>query len=143
MTFFSFSRINRGNEMLIAFHSSPYSAPLQTGTPNRGFELNVDILFTDSDSYDFVEAQKCEFHINASSPGEFVCFPLETERTQDRWRHEVETFTLRLMVYMQGIINFVFAFPSFDFTLSCIHKMNECFTSRSRAIYLSLAIVAL
>lgn len=62
--------------MLIAFHSSPYSAPLQTGTPNRGFELNVDILFTDSDSHDFVLTQmardmsiKCEFHINASSPG--------------------------------------------------------------------------
>lgn len=58
--------------MLIAFHSSPYSAPLQTGTPNRGFELNVDILFTDSDSYDFVQAPKCEFHINASSPGEVL-----------------------------------------------------------------------
>jgi hypothetical protein len=56
--------------MLIAFHSSPYSAPLQTGTPNRGFELNVDILFTDSDSYDFMQGAKCEFHINASSPGE-------------------------------------------------------------------------
>lgn len=56
--------------MLIAFHSSPYSAPLQTGTPNRGFELNVDVLFTDSDSYDFVQAPKCEFHINATSPGE-------------------------------------------------------------------------
>jgi hypothetical protein len=56
--------------MLIAFHSSPYSAPLQTGTPNRGFELNVDILFTDSDSYNFMQNPKCEFHINASSPGE-------------------------------------------------------------------------
>lgn len=55
--------------MLIAFHSSPYSAPLQTGTPNRGFELNVDILFTDSDSYNFMQGSKCEFHINASSPG--------------------------------------------------------------------------
>lgn len=55
--------------MLIAFHSSPYSAPLQSGTPNRGFELNVDILFADSDSYDFIAASKCEFHINASSPG--------------------------------------------------------------------------
>lgn len=55
--------------MLIAFHSSPYSAPLQTGTPNRGFELNVDILFTDSDSYNFMQNVKCEFHINASSPG--------------------------------------------------------------------------
>lgn len=58
--------------MLVAFHSSPYSAPLQTGTPNRGFELNVDILFTDSDSYDFVQASKCEFHINASNPGEIA-----------------------------------------------------------------------
>jgi hypothetical protein len=59
--------------MLIAFHSSPYSAPLQTGTPNRGFELDVDILFTDSDSYEFIQPgvnTKCEFHINASSPGE-------------------------------------------------------------------------
>lgn len=55
--------------MLIAFHSSPYSAPLQTGTPNRGFELDVDILFADSDSHDFIHATKCEFHINASSPG--------------------------------------------------------------------------
>lgn len=65
--------------MLIAFHSSPYSAPLQTGTPNRGFELNVDILFTDSDSYNFMQNIKCEFHINASSPGksaiEKVFFP--------------------------------------------------------------------
>lgn len=57
--------------MLIAFHSSPFSAPLQTGTPNRGFELNVDVLFTDSDSYDFIQGAKCEFHINASIPGEF------------------------------------------------------------------------
>lgn len=55
--------------MLIAFHSSPYSAPLQTGTPNRGFELDVDILFADSDSHDYIHATKCEFHINASSPG--------------------------------------------------------------------------
>ena len=60
--------------MLIAFHSSPYSAPLQTGTPNRGFELDVDILFADSDSHDFIHASKCEFHINASSPGK----PLNT-----------------------------------------------------------------
>lgn len=59
--------------MLIAFHSSPYSAPLQTGTPNRGFELDVDILFSDSDSYEFVQPGfKCEFHINASSPGKFL-----------------------------------------------------------------------
>ena len=64
-----FFQINSGSEMLIAFHSSPYSAPLQTGIPNRGFELDVDILFADSDSYDFVQATKCEFHINASNPG--------------------------------------------------------------------------
>lgn len=57
--------------MLVAFHSSPFSAPLQSGIPNRGFELNVDILFADSDSYDFAQGQnnKCEFHINASKPG--------------------------------------------------------------------------
>jgi hypothetical protein len=57
--------------MLIAFHSSPYSAPLQSGIPNRGFELDVDVLFVDSDSHDFISTiGKCEFHINASSPGE-------------------------------------------------------------------------
>lgn len=57
--------------MLVAFHSSPFSAPLQTGVPNRGFELDVDVLFTDSDSYAFAQgaANKCEFHINASKPG--------------------------------------------------------------------------
>lgn len=62
-----------GPEMLVAFHSSPFSAPLQSGIPNRGFELNVDILFADSDSYDFAQGQnnKCEFHINASKPGEY------------------------------------------------------------------------
>lgn len=58
--------------MLVAFHSSPFSAPLQSGVPNRGFELDVDILFADSDSYDFAQGQnnKCEFHINATKPGE-------------------------------------------------------------------------
>lgn len=76
--------------MLIAFHSSPYAAPLQTGTPNRGFELNVDILFTDSDSYDFVQEQKCEFHINATSPGE-CCSNMS-------------------LSYMRGVVNFMFAF---------------------------------
>lgn len=57
--------------MLVAFHSSPFSAPLQQGIPNRGFELDVDILFTDSDSFDFAQGTKnlCEFHINASNPG--------------------------------------------------------------------------
>ena len=67
---FSFA-LYRGPEMLIAFHSSPFSAPLKSGISNRGFELDVDILFSDSDSYDFAETPKCEFHINASNPGEF------------------------------------------------------------------------
>jgi hypothetical protein len=59
-----------GQEMLIAFHSSPFSAPLQTGIPNRGFELDVDILFADSDSQEFAPAgTKCEFFINATNPG--------------------------------------------------------------------------
>lgn len=59
--------------MLVAFHSSPFSAPLQTGIPNRGFELDVDMLFADSDSYDFAKgtANKCEFLINASKPGKY------------------------------------------------------------------------
>lgn len=63
-----------GPEMLVAFHSSPFSAPLQQGIPNRGFELDVDILFTDSDSYDFAQGTKnlCEFHINASNPGKWM-----------------------------------------------------------------------
>lgn len=63
--------------MLVAFHSSPFSAPLQTGIPNRGFELDVDILFADSDSYDFAKGSiKCEFHINASNPGKCFCFKM-------------------------------------------------------------------
>lgn len=56
--------------MLVAFHSSPFSAPLQSGTPYRGFELNIDMLFTDSDSMDYARGPKaCEFHINATNPG--------------------------------------------------------------------------
>lgn len=64
--------LSRSSEMLVAFHSSPFSAPLQTNVPNRGFELNVDILYTDSDSYDYAQGTNkniCEFHINASNPG--------------------------------------------------------------------------
>ncbi|XP_021696516.1 uncharacterized protein LOC5563894 [Aedes aegypti] len=64
--------VSRGPEMLIAFHSSPFSAPLQSGQSNRGFELDVDILFADSDSYDFAQGSRCEFHINASSPDEVL-----------------------------------------------------------------------
>lgn len=69
--FMCFHSHHSGPEMLVAFHSSPFSAPLQQGIPNRGFELDVDILFTDSDSYDFAQGTKnlCEFHINASNPG--------------------------------------------------------------------------
>lgn len=60
----------RGPEMLVAFHSSPFSAPLQTGIANRGFELDVDVQFSDSDSHDFAkDTVICEFHINATSPG--------------------------------------------------------------------------
>ncbi|KNC30893.1 hypothetical protein FF38_09290 [Lucilia cuprina] len=66
--------VSRGPEMLVAFHSSPFSAPLQQGIPNRGFELDVDILFTDSDSYDFAQGSKnlCEFHINATNPDDVL-----------------------------------------------------------------------
>lgn len=70
-SFFFFLSCSSGPEMLVAFHSSPFSAPLQAGIPNRGFELDVDILYTDSDSHDFAQGSKnlCEFHINASNPG--------------------------------------------------------------------------
>lgn len=64
-----------GPEMLVAFHSSPFSAPLQSNIPNRGFELDVDVLFTDSDSYDYAQGTNkvsCEFHINASNPGKVL-----------------------------------------------------------------------
>lgn len=48
---------SRGPEMLVAFHSSPYSVPLQTASsvasPVRGFELDVDIFFADSDSLEY------------------------------------------------------------------------------------------
>ncbi|KAI8423189.1 hypothetical protein MSG28_014234 [Choristoneura fumiferana] len=43
----------RGPEMLVAFHSSPYSAPPRAPAPLaplRGFELDVDVIFADSDS---------------------------------------------------------------------------------------------
>lgn len=59
--------------MLVAFHSSPFSAPLQSNIPNRGFELDVDMFFVDSDSHDYAQGTKgiCEFNINASNPGKF------------------------------------------------------------------------
>lgn len=60
--------------MLVAFHSSPFSAPLQSNIPNRGFELDVDMFFVDSDSHDYAQGTKgiCEFNINASNPGKFL-----------------------------------------------------------------------
>lgn len=60
--------------MLVAFHSSPFSAPLQSNIPNRGFELDVDMFFVDSDSHDYAQGPKgiCEFNINASNTGEFL-----------------------------------------------------------------------
>lgn len=59
--------------MLVAFHSSPFSAPLQSNIPNRGFELDVDMFFVDSDSHDYARGTKgiCEFNINASNTGKF------------------------------------------------------------------------
>lgn len=64
--------VSRGPEMLVAFHSSPYSIPLHSPpsqSPLKGFELDVDIIFADSDSLDFARhTHKCEFNINATSP---------------------------------------------------------------------------
>nr|XP_026487295.1 uncharacterized protein LOC113394267 [Vanessa tameamea] len=65
---------SRGPEMLVAFHSSPFSAPPRATTPHaplRGFELDVDVIFADSDSLDYArEARRCEFHVKASSSEE-------------------------------------------------------------------------
>ena len=113
--------------MLIAFHSSPYSAPLQTGTPNRGFELNVDILFTDSDSYDFVKAPKCEFHINASSPGE------QTTTNSCERKKKKKNFSSH-----EKLINSTVCFSSLEVHTSCLHSKDECFTRLSRC-HLSFA----
>ncbi|XP_013182509.1 PREDICTED: uncharacterized protein LOC106128593 [Papilio xuthus] len=65
---------SRGPEMLVAFHSSPFSAPPRPAAPAaplRGFELDVDVVFADSDSLDYArEARRCEFHVKASSSEE-------------------------------------------------------------------------
>ncbi|KAL4706584.1 hypothetical protein ACJJTC_005642 [Scirpophaga incertulas] len=64
----------RGPDMLVAFHSSPFSAPPRAAPPAaplRGFELDVDVVFADSDSLDYArEARRCEFHVKASSSEE-------------------------------------------------------------------------
>ncbi|CAG9812922.1 unnamed protein product [Phaedon cochleariae] len=64
--------VSRGPEMLVAFHSSPFSIPLHSPpshSPLRGFELDVDVIFADSDSLDYSRhPSKCEFDVNATSP---------------------------------------------------------------------------
>ncbi|CAH1956018.1 unnamed protein product [Acanthoscelides obtectus] len=64
--------VSRGPEMLVAFHSSPFSIPLHSPpshSPLRGFELDVDVIFADSDSLDYSRhSTKCEFDVNATSP---------------------------------------------------------------------------
>lgn len=48
--------LSRGPQMLVIFRSSPFNIPLQskeTFSLLKGFELDVDTVFTDSDSYDF------------------------------------------------------------------------------------------
>ena len=53
---------SRGPEMLIVFRSTPFSVPFQSTLNNqypfRGFELDVDVVFADSDSLDFVRESK-------------------------------------------------------------------------------------
>lgn len=57
--------------MLVAFHSSPFSIPLhspQAHSPLRGFELDVDVIFADSDSLDYSrDSSRCDFDVNATS----------------------------------------------------------------------------
>lgn len=64
--------VSRGPEMLVAFHSSPFSIPLHSPpshSPLRGFELDVDVIFADSDSLDYSRGtHECEFEVNATSP---------------------------------------------------------------------------
>lgn len=64
--------VSRGPEMLVAFHSSPFSIPLHSlsaPSPLRGFELDVNIIFADSDSLDYSrEVRSCEFDVNATNP---------------------------------------------------------------------------
>uniref|UniRef100_A0A8D8UFI7 CUB domain-containing protein n=1 Tax=Cacopsylla melanoneura TaxID=428564 RepID=A0A8D8UFI7_9HEMI len=65
------SIVSRAPQMLVEFHSSSYSTPkhsLNTHLPLRGFELDVDVVFSDSDSFDFSRySRKCEFWINATN----------------------------------------------------------------------------
>ncbi len=48
--------LSRGPQMLVVFHSSATSVPLQSKESTsllKGFELDADTVFTDSDSFDF------------------------------------------------------------------------------------------
>ncbi|XP_017770463.1 PREDICTED: uncharacterized protein LOC108558152 [Nicrophorus vespilloides] len=63
--------VSRGPEMLVAFHSSPFSIPLHSPpshSPLRGFELDVDVIFADSDSLDYSrDSLRCDFDVNATN----------------------------------------------------------------------------
>lgn len=65
--------VSHGPWMLVAFHSSPFSVPLHAPATAqsalRGFELDVDVIFADSDSLDYSrDSRKCEFDVNATNP---------------------------------------------------------------------------
>lgn len=66
---------SRGPEMLVAFHSSPFSAPPRAAAahaPLRGFELDVDVIFADSDSLDYARFERNTFVIMFSSNTYFI-----------------------------------------------------------------------
>lgn len=53
--------VSRSSHLLVVFKSSPYGVPLlttQTPKPLHGFQLIVDVLFSDSDSLDFAKGTK-------------------------------------------------------------------------------------
>ncbi|XP_065212021.1 uncharacterized protein LOC135839758 isoform X2 [Planococcus citri] len=62
--------LSRGPQMLVIFRSAPFNIPLQskeTSSLIKGFELDMDTVFTDSDSYDFSRHRfRCDFLINAT-----------------------------------------------------------------------------
>ncbi|XP_073968471.1 uncharacterized protein isoform X2 [Rhodnius prolixus] len=61
--------VSRSSHLLVVFKSSPYGVPLlttQTPKPLHGFQLIVDVLFSDSDSLDFAKGTKCEFLVNGT-----------------------------------------------------------------------------
>ncbi|KAL1128871.1 hypothetical protein AAG570_013405 [Ranatra chinensis] len=63
--------VSRGPAMLVVFRSSPFSVPSARPLPGpllHGFQLQVDVKFSDSDSLDFSHTDKCEFSVNATKP---------------------------------------------------------------------------